>query len=72
MNNVTTMLKIDGMHCASCAMSIDGELEDTKGVQEAITSYVKQYTKITYDRDQIDELTIIKIIKRVGYKACAQ
>jgi len=25
-------LKINGMHCVSCAMNIDGDLEDTEGV----------------------------------------
>ena len=38
------VLKIKGMHCTSCAMNIDGELEDTKGVKEANTSYAKQKT----------------------------
>ena len=32
-------LKITGMHCPSCAMNIDGALEDTAGVIEAETSY---------------------------------
>ena len=46
---------IGGMHCTSCAMNIDGELEDTPGVKEANTSYVKQRTEVLYDENLIDE-----------------
>ena len=28
MNNKKTIYKINGMHCSSCAMIIEGELED--------------------------------------------
>ena len=30
---LTLMFTIIGMHCSSCAMSIDGELEDTEGIK---------------------------------------
>lgn len=62
-------LKISGMHCSSCAMNIDGELEDTKGVKEANTSYAKQQTEVTYDEKLVDQDKIIKAIKTAGYTA---
>lgn len=62
-------LKIDGMHCTSCAMNIDGELEDTKGIKEANTNYAKQQTEVVFDPQEISEDTILEIIKDVGYKA---
>ena len=40
----TVTLKIVGMHCTSCAMNIDFELEDIKGVKEASTNYAKLQT----------------------------
>ena len=43
-------LKISGMRCASCAMTIDEELEELDGVTEAKTSYRKQVTKVTFTK----------------------
>jgi len=61
-------LKLQGMHCSSCAMDIDGELEDN-GVQESRTSYAKSTTDIKFDPEKISEDEIIQIIKRIGYSA---
>lgn len=62
-------LKIDGMHCTSCAMNIDGELEDTEGVKESNTNYAKQVTEVEFDDAKINLQKIINIIKTVGYSA---
>ncbi len=62
-------LKIDGMHCTSCAMNIDGELEDTEGVKESNTNYAKQVTEVEFDDSKINLQKIINIIKTVGYSA---
>lgn len=61
--------KIEGMHCTSCAMNIDGELEDTDGVKCANTSYAKQETEVEYDENKVDEKKIIEIVEKTGYKA---
>lgn len=60
--------KISGMHCTSCAMNIDGELEDA-GVKSANTSYAKQECEVQYDEKQLNESKIIEIIKTAGYTA---
>lgn len=62
-------LKISGMHCTSCAMNIDGELEDTEGVKEANTNYAKATTEVTFEPEKITDKKIIEIIKGVGYTA---
>lgn len=62
-------LKIEGMHCTSCAMNIDGELEDTDGVKSSNTNYARQSTEVEYDEEKLDENKVIKIIKNVGYTA---
>lgn len=68
----TVTLKIDGMHCVSCSLNIDGELEDTKGVQEAYTNYAKQQTEVTFDEQKLSEKEIADIIKKLGYTASLQ
>lgn len=61
--------KISGMHCTSCAMNIDGELEETNGVKEASTHYAKAITEVTFDNELVDTKAIIAAIKKVGYDA---
>ncbi len=61
--------KITGMHCTSCAMNIDGELEDTEGVKSANTNYAKQQTEVEFDDEELDEKKIIEVVKQVGYTA---
>jgi Cu+-exporting ATPase len=62
------IFKIIGMHCTSCAMNIDGELEDTEGVREANTNYAKSQTEVIYDPEQISLQKISKIIEQLDYK----
>jgi copper chaperone CopZ len=66
---IKSKLKVDGMHCGSCAMSIDGELEDTEGIKESNTNYVKGQTEVLFETDRLTLDTIISIIKNVGYTA---
>lgn len=63
------VFKITGMHCTSCAMSIDGELEDTEGVKQANTNYAKQQTEVQFEEEKLNDKKIIEVIKNVGYTA---
>lgn len=62
------VLKIDGMHCNSCSMNIDGDLEDLDGVISATTSYKTQESKIEYDSTKVNVVQIKKVIENLGYK----
>ncbi|MBI2033227.1 MAG: heavy-metal-associated domain-containing protein [Candidatus Levybacteria bacterium] len=55
------------MHCTSCAMNIDGELEDTEGVKNVSTSYAKQEVLLSFDPTIVSEEEIIAKIKKIGY-----
>ena len=57
------------MHCTSCAFNIDGELEDTDGIEEANTSFAKAQTEVKFDPEKVSVDKIIKLIKTVGYTA---
>lgn len=67
--NQKLTFKITGMHCGSCAMNIDGELEDTGKIISVSTSYAKAQTVVEFDPAQFSEDEIIAIIKKVGYTA---
>lgn len=60
---------ISGMHCVSCGMNIDGELEDARGVREARTNYAKGETEVEFDDSEISISDIIKLIKSLEYEA---
>jgi Cu+-exporting ATPase len=61
-------LKIIGMHCTSCAMNIDGELEDL-GVINANTNYAKAVTEVEYDDEKISMEQIQEAITKSGYQS---
>lgn len=57
--------KIKGMHCASCALLIEGELEDI-GVAARV-SYARGELQAEYDPKKVDEAAIRKVVEKAGY-----
>lgn len=68
-NMTKKVFKISGMHCTSCAMNIDGQLEDTDGIKQANTNYAKSQTEVEFDEKKITDRKIISIIEKTGYMA---
>lgn len=64
----TITLQLSGLHCSSCSLNIDGELEELKGVISSNTSYAKQQSVITYDPALIDPSAFRPVIEELGYK----
>jgi copper chaperone CopZ len=63
------VFKINGMHCTSCALNIDLDLEEIKGVRKSSTSYAKHETIVEFDNNIIKPERIIELIKKTGYIA---
>lgn len=61
--------KIIDMHCVSCSITIDGDLEEKEGVKESNTNYAKAQTEVTYDPEKVTESEMLAIIKKSGYTA---
>ena len=68
-NIIKKRFKIEGMHCSSCAMNIDFDLEDLDGIKTAKTSYAKQESEIEFDAEKVNLKTLIEQIKKTGYTA---
>lgn len=64
----TITLKLAGLHCTSCALNIDSELEDMPGVISTSTSYAKQESVITYDPKLAKPAQFKIVIEKLGYK----
>jgi P-type Cu+ transporter len=62
-------LKIEGMHCAACAMNIDFDLEDLPGVKSAKTNYARQECEVEYEENKLKQEKITEQIKKSGYTA---
>ena len=69
MSIVKKKLKIEGMHCTSCAMNIDFDLEDLDGVKSVKTSYAKQECEVEFDEEKVKEAIVVQTIQKTGYKA---
>ena len=61
----TTRFTLSGMHCASCSLLIEGELEDI-GVK-AKANYAGQYVDCTYDETTVLSSKITETIEKLGY-----
>jgi Cu+-exporting ATPase len=73
MSIVKKKLMIEGMHCSSCAMNIDFDLEDIDGVISAKTRYAKGECEVEYDDQKVTMEEIMRQIEKTGYKAfCKQ
>ncbi|MDD5651603.1 MAG: sulfite exporter TauE/SafE family protein [Candidatus Nanoarchaeia archaeon] len=58
--------QIKGMHCNSCAILIEKELQDK--VNSISVSYTKGQAEIDFDKEKISEEEIISVIKKLGYE----
>lgn len=61
--------KIIDMHCTSCSIAIDGDLEDSEGIKSARTNYARQETIVEFDPGKVSERDIVQIIAKTGYTA---
>lgn len=60
-------LKINGMHCTSCSLTIDGALEDLAGVIRSSTNYAKSQTKVEYTSGVVSLAQLTQTIESLGY-----
>lgn len=68
----TIKLKLSGLHCTSCSLNIDGEIEELKGVISSNTSYAKQESVIVYDSKLVTPVKFKEIIEKLGYTIVTQ
>ena len=62
-------LKLTGMHCPSCAMTVDDALEELDGVRRSKTKYARARTRVEFDEQQVDLGRIRETIADLGYQA---
>lgn len=66
------LIRIDGMHCGSCALNVDDVLEDLDGVKRSKTSYARGRAKVDYDPERITLEQMTAAIAGLGYQPSAE
>ena len=62
-------LKIDGMHCGSCAVGIQMLVSQMDGVKSVEVSYEGKKGVFEFDPVKVKKEDIIKSIAELGYRA---
>lgn len=58
--------KVIGMHCTSCALVIESDLED-EGVK-ASCSYAHETLNVEYDETRVSDKKITEVVRASGYE----
>lgn len=61
--------KVLDMHCANCAMRIEGIEDELPGISDISASYHKQRVVVEYDESIVTDDQIIEAVKKKGYQA---
>ncbi len=67
-----TILALEGMTCASCAMRIEKGLKKVPGVKDASVNFATEQATVTYDPTQTGPEQMVQKVEAVGYKATLQ
>ena len=59
---------IEDITCTGCAMDMENILLDLNGVEEASLNYATGEFTIQYDPGEIEDKSIIKKVKNLGFK----
>jgi Cu+-exporting ATPase len=66
------VLDIGGMHCATCAQTIEKRLPKLKGIIYATVNFAAEKAIIDYNPDVVDQKAIEDAIAEVGYRVIHQ
>ncbi|HFI0057747.1 TPA: heavy metal translocating P-type ATPase [Streptococcus suis] len=68
-NLITETYAIEGMTCASCAMTVEKALGKLAGMEEVAVNLATEKATMTYDKDRLDAAAILSAVEQAGYKA---
>lgn len=64
--------KIVGMHCASCALTIEKKIAKAQGVTSVVVNFASEKATAEYDEKILSDQDIIKLIREAGYDVVAE
>jgi mercuric transport protein len=63
----TVSLRVKGMTCGGCAVSVENALKGTPGVEEVSVSYEKGLARIKYDDQKVSVAKLREVINSTGF-----
>lgn len=66
---IKKVFTVSDMHCANCAMRVEGIEDDLPGVVRVEASYRKGQMTVEYDEARVNDAQIIAAVKAQGYTA---
>ncbi len=66
--NAAVSFKISGMSCASCARSIEKELNNMKGITKARINFPLERLTVEYEPSVVGQLKIKKAVQKLGFE----
>ncbi|HLC68792.1 MAG TPA: copper-translocating P-type ATPase, partial [Candidatus Bilamarchaeaceae archaeon] len=60
-------LRIAGMHCTSCALRIEKNLNELKGISKASVNFANENAYVSYNPSEVDIARIEEAITKAGY-----
>ncbi|HEY5548301.1 MAG TPA: heavy-metal-associated domain-containing protein [Coriobacteriia bacterium] len=67
--SATARLLTTGMHCQSCSMLVQMELEELDGVESAVSDFRTGMTEVVYDPAAVSVESLANAIIAAGYGA---
>ena len=67
--DTTAQIKVSGMTCGACAVSVRRGLEKTKGVKSTDVNAEKGLATVIYDDSQVSEQQLRDAVNKTGFKA---
>ncbi len=65
---VNLTLRIEGMHCAGCAGSVENKLMATPGVEAAVVNLTLATARVVFDENQVQRDDLVQAVKQAGFQ----
>lgn len=65
----TAVLHVDGMHCATCPLTVRTVLRRLDGVRDATVSAERKRARVTYDPARVSPARMARAVTDAGYPA---
>ncbi|RJP23871.1 MAG: heavy metal translocating P-type ATPase [Candidatus Abyssobacteria bacterium SURF_5] len=63
----TLIFRPSGMHCSSCAGTIESRLRQTAGIRSVSVNFAAERATVEFDSSQIDKSQIFRVVRDLGY-----
>lgn len=67
--SASIVLHVDGMHCATCPITVRAVLRRLDGVSDAVVTAADKSAHVTYDPSRVAPSAMVRAVTTAGYPA---